>query len=63
MHKPIVEETELYTISQTCEILGIDRRTLCRYTAAGAILCHRRIADNRIVYFGRDIVKCYYSVY
>ena len=63
MNKPQVEDTEIYTITETCAILGIDRRTLCRYTAAGAIRSHRRIADNRIVYFGRDIVKCYYSVY
>lgn len=62
MKKPIVEPNELYTISQASEALGIDRRTLYRYTEAGSICCHRRQSDNRIVYYGKDITSCYYSV-
>lgn len=62
MIKPHVEEKELYTIPETCKALGIDRRTLNRYTAAGCISSHIRKADNRIVYFGLDIIKCFYTV-
>jgi predicted site-specific integrase-resolvase len=62
MKKPVVDPNELYTIPETCSILGIDRRTLNRYTAAGAIKSHIRKADNRIVYFGSDITRCYYTV-
>lgn len=62
MKKPIVEARELYTIPETCQILGIDRRTLNRYTVAGAIKSHIRKADNRIVYRGEDITSCYYTV-
>lgn len=62
MKKPIVDEKELYTIPETCRALGIDRRTLNRYTAAGSIRSHIRKADNRIVYFGEDIIRCYYTV-
>lgn len=62
MKRPNVAPNEIYTIPETCAALGIDRRTLKRYTVAGAIPCYRRRADNRIVYRGVDIVKCYYSV-
>ena len=62
MKKPNVVITEIYTIPQTCEILGIDRRTLRRYTASGTITAHIRACDKRIVYYGDDIAKCYYTV-
>jgi predicted site-specific integrase-resolvase len=62
MKKPDVIPDELYTVPETCKALGINRRTLRRYTNAGAIACHIRNADNRIVYLGADIFKCYYSV-
>ncbi len=62
MKKPIVNETEIYTIPETCKALGIDRRTLSRYTEAGCIKSYIRKADNRIVYFGRDIISCFYTV-
>lgn len=62
MKKPLVEKNELYTIPETCKLLGIDRRTLNRYTVSGAIVSHVRIADNRIVYYGEDILQCYYTV-
>lgn len=58
----MVDPHEIYTIPEACRALGIDRRTLCRYTAAGAITSHIRKADGRIVYFGADISKCYYTV-
>ncbi|MBR6305871.1 MAG: helix-turn-helix domain-containing protein [Bacteroidales bacterium] len=62
MRKPIVKPGELYTIPETCKVLGIDRRTLSRYTEAGSIISHIRRADKRIVYFAEDIIKCYYTV-
>lgn len=62
MKKPIVKPGELYTIPEACKVLGIDRRTLSRYTEAGAIKSHIRTADKRIVYFAEDITKCYYTV-
>lgn len=62
MKKPVVIMEELYTIPQTCEILGVDRRSLRRFTAAGAIASHVRCADGRIVYYGKDIYDCYYRV-
>lgn len=62
MKKPIVDPTELYSIPETCAILGIDRRTLRRYTKAGSITCHIRKCDGRIVYFGSDITLCYSTV-
>lgn len=62
MKRPIVDPTELYTVAETCSLLGITRRTLNRYTQAGAIKCQQRIADRRIVYYGEDILRCYYTV-
>ena len=63
MKRPNVINEELYTIPETCLALGIDRRTLRRYTSAGSIVCHIRKADNRIVYYGYDIEKCYYTTF
>lgn len=62
MKKPEVTVDEIYTIPETCRSLGIDRRTLRRYTAAGSIAAHIRACDGRIVYKGGDILKCYYTV-
>ncbi|MBQ6254715.1 MAG: helix-turn-helix domain-containing protein [Bacteroidales bacterium] len=62
MKKPEVIPDEIYTIPETCKVLGIDRRTLRRYTTAGSITCHIRKADQRIVYRGQDISDCYYSI-
>lgn len=62
MKKPDVIPNEPYTVAQACEAMGINRRTLFRYTEAGAIKSHRRVADNRIVYFGRDLLNCFYTV-
>ncbi len=62
MRKPNVNPEDLLTIPECCRALGIDRRTLRRYTDAGAIVSHIRKADNRIVYYGADIIKCFYTV-
>lgn len=62
MKKPEVISDEIYNIPETCRHLGIDRRTLRRWTRAGSIACHIRQCDGRIVYYGRDILGCYYTV-
>ena len=62
MRRPNVEPKELYTIPEASRALGIDRRTLRRYTDSGAIVCHIRKADGRIVYYGESLLKCYYTV-
>ena len=62
MKRPEVILDALYTIPETCKAMGIDRRTLRRYTQAGSITCHIRACDGRIVYYGRDIALCYNTV-
>ena len=62
MKKPNIDLDGLYTIPEVCDVLGIDRRTLRRYTIAGSIVSHVRVSDNRIVYKGLDIHNCYYKV-
>lgn len=62
MKRPEVTATEIYTIPETCRLLGVDRRTLRRWTSAGSIACHIRRCDGRIVYVGADIAKCYYDL-
>ena len=62
MKRPEVIQDALYTIPEACKAMGIDRRTLRRYTQAGSIVCHIRKCDGRIVYYGRDISQCYYTV-
>ena len=62
MKKPDVNPSDIYTITETCKALGVDRRTLHRWTSAGRIISHIRIADNRIVYRGEDIASCYSSI-
>ncbi|MBR1510548.1 MAG: helix-turn-helix domain-containing protein [Bacteroidales bacterium] len=61
MKKPNVNPTEPYTVPEACMAMGITRRTLYRYTEAGALKAHRRKADNRIVFWGKDLLNCYYS--
>ena len=62
MKKPEALLDGIYTIPETCRLLGIDRRTLHRWTRAGSITPHIRRCDGRIVYLGADIAKCYSDV-
>ena len=62
MRKPNVIPDEIYTVPETCDQLGIDRRTLRRWTNAGSIQAHIRSCDKRIVYRGADIQKCFYEI-
>lgn len=62
MKTPVVNHDQLYNIPETCKVLGIDRRTLRRWTQAGSIAAHIRKCDGRIVYFGKDILACHFGV-
>lgn len=61
MRTPDVQKEELYNIPETCKALGIDRRTLRRWTQAGSIVSHLRKCDGRIVYYGKDILACHFG--
>ena len=52
-----VEPSRLYTIAETCAMLGIHRNTLRRYTKQNKIAAMVRVADGRILYRGRDIKR------
>ena len=55
--KPNSDPAGRYTIAKTCELLGIDRRTLHRHTKKGNIKVHFRKCNNRPFYTGLDILK------
>lgn len=46
-----------YTIDETCELLGLHRNTLTRYTKRGKIRFGIRRADSRRFYLGSEILK------
>lgn len=54
---PSVEEQGVYSTGQTCEMLGISRNTLVKYTRAGKIRARRNTLNGRIFYIGTDIKK------
>ena len=48
--EPTVSSTGRYTVTQTCEILGIHRNTLREYTSSGRIKCGFRRESARKFY-------------
>lgn len=56
-NKPEVIATSRYSITETCAILGITRKTLAKYTTAGMIECGFRKATLRKFYTGLSILK------
>ena len=62
MKFPEVNLNAIYTIPETCKILGIDRRTLKRWTSNGGIKAAIRKCDGRIVYSGAAIHNCYFGI-
>lgn len=56
-NKPEVLPTSRYSISETCAILGITRKTLAKYTTAGLIECGFRKATLQKFYTGIAILK------
>ena len=53
--EPKVGRTSRYSVMQTSRLLGIDRKTLYKYTDQGRIRCHYR-PDLTKFYLGRDIL-------
>lgn len=56
-NEPKVNETSRYSINETCELLGITRKTLLKYTVYGLIKCGYRKATMRKFYTGLEIMK------
>lgn len=54
--RPNVYENGKYSVSETCQILGIHRNTLASYTSKGAIKCTFRRVNARKVYSGAQIL-------
>ena len=55
--EPTVSSTGRYTVTQTCEILGIHRNTLREYTSSGRIKCGFRRESARKFYEGKEIIR------
>ncbi|MDY5010340.1 MAG: helix-turn-helix domain-containing protein [Sodaliphilus sp.] len=55
--EPNVSLTGRYSIIETCELLGIHRNTLTRYTNKGRIRCGIRRVNGRKFYTGMEILK------
>ena len=55
--EPTVSSTGRYTVTQTCEILGIHRNTLREYTSSGRIKCGFRRESARKFYEGTDLFQ------
>lgn len=54
---PNVKSGSMYSISETCDALGICRDSLRRYTNEGYIQCGYRSPYNRKFYLGSEIVR------
>ena len=50
-------DAHLYTIGETCKILGIHRNALRRYTNSGKLAFEVRKIDEKTLYRGRDLRK------
>lgn len=56
-NEPKVIATSRYSINETCELLGITRKTLQKYTMFGLIKCGLRKATMKKFYTGLEIMK------
>lgn len=56
-NEPKVIATSRYSINETCELLGITRKTLQKYTMFGLIKCGFRKATMKKFYTGLEIMK------
>lgn len=59
--EPNVVATSRYSIRETCELLGITRKTLLKYTNLGIIECGFRKATMRKYYTGLAITRFWRS--
>lgn len=55
--EPNVQENGRYSVTETCNILGIHRNSLLKYTNECKIKCGVRKTTNRKFYAGREILK------
>lgn len=55
--EPIVSANGRYSINETCEKLGIHRKTLRSYTDRNLIKCGFRKGTMRKFYLGSEILK------
>lgn len=54
--EPKIGDSDRYTVTQTCAVLGIHRNTLLKHTAIGLIKCKFR-SNGRKFYLGREILR------
>ena len=54
---PDVPDTARYTVGETAEILGIDRRSVHKYTKQGLMKFGLRRINNRKFYTGFEIKR------
>ncbi len=59
--EPKVTATSRYSVEETSTLLGVNKRTLYRYTASGKIRCGYRRVSGRRFYFGSEILRCWKS--
>jgi predicted site-specific integrase-resolvase len=55
--EPKVNDSGRYSVSETCNVLGIHRNTLSSYTNSGIIKCGFRRMNGRKFYSGNEILK------
>ena len=55
--EPNVRSNSRYSINQTCELLGITRKTLAKYTQEGLIQCGFKPVTLRKFYTGISILQ------
>ena len=61
--RPDVELDGLYTVSKAAAALHVDRHTIKRYAEKGLITFRKRQANGRPVTTGRQILRCWRSLY
>lgn len=54
-----VDKERRYTPNETCEVLGICRKTLWKYTKAGEIVPIMHRPSGRLFYLGSEIDRFY----
>ena len=52
-----ISDTVQYNRMEAAVMIGVSLSTLNNYTKAGNITCHRRRANGRPFYYGRDLKK------
>lgn len=61
--EPNVSDKNKYSPKQTCELLGMHRNTLARYTDQGAIKCEIHKHNGRKYYTGHEIKRFWKARY